>query len=517
MTLPTRAGTSTPLAHAGTGTATHDVTSLNIPAGSWVILAVTLSNSTTSITAHPTGWRMLLPEGEQTFGSRRLAVYGRVWQPGDTTVSFTKSGTATSYSQLAWGTGSTSADQWIAGRVGVRAAGNAVAGQSEQAGTGTTSVAPAITTAAADTLAIALLWEATSATETDAQVNVTGATLWQHTLPAAAIERLTIGYIEQQAAGTAGPATATYPNAQTSNGAGLLVGIPGVTVEAPTGLPVQMADGREGHVQVATAGGMVTPARLEVVRAGFVDVAGVLAVSGATWAHRGGSQDWPEMSEYAYDQSATRGYGALEFSAQRTSDGVWVGVHDANLNRTSQTTGLPNVSAMTWAQVQAQQNSLNSAGRPRPYWRLVDFLDKWGRSHVLVLDPKNALSHNAEFLAVCDGIVPSGRLVWKYNGAGAEQTAAAAAARARGWSTWGYFYNTDVDAGTFAQYAPDAAWDLIGMNIGAAQSYWDAAVAVGKPVVGHIATSQAMYDTAVAKGAAAVQCGAVASIAPVRS
>ncbi|MEG2887311.1 MAG: hypothetical protein RR853_09330, partial [Aurantimicrobium sp.] len=37
----------------------------------------------------------------------------------------------------------------------------------------------------------------------------------------------------------------------------------------------------------------------------------------------------------------------------------------------------------------------------------------------------------------------------------------------------------------------------------------------GKPVVGHIATSQAMYDTAIANGADIVQCANVAGIAAV--
>lgn len=55
-------------------------------------------------------------------------------------------------------------------------------------------------------------------------------------------------------------------------------------------------------------------------------------------AHRGGSREWPEMSLHAYTQAGFWGVGALEVSLARTSDGVWFGLHDADINRTSGTT-----------------------------------------------------------------------------------------------------------------------------------------------------------------------------------
>ena len=45
-------------------------------------------------------------------------------------------------------------------------------------------------------------------------------------------------------------------------------------------------------------------------------------------AHRGGSADDPEMTMQAYRNSAKRGYGALEISLARSSDGIWFGLHD---------------------------------------------------------------------------------------------------------------------------------------------------------------------------------------------
>ena len=60
------------------------------------------------------------------------------------------------------------------------------------------------------------------------------------------------------------------------------------------------------------------------------------AEDGFYWAHRGGSASFPEHSLHAYTQSVLRGFGSLEISLNRTADGVWFGLHDANLDRTSQ-------------------------------------------------------------------------------------------------------------------------------------------------------------------------------------
>ncbi|MEG2887287.1 MAG: glycerophosphodiester phosphodiesterase family protein, partial [Aurantimicrobium sp.] len=185
---------------------------------------------------------------------------------------------------------------------------------------------------------------------------------------AIAIETIWFGEKVITPAGTSGDTTISYRNPQDNNGWAVQIGLPGVEVPPIDPLP------------------------------GFDNVFQMIRRGGCTWAHRGGSSNWPEMSEYAYDQAVLAGYSALEFSAQRTSDGVWVGCHDIDLNRTSQTTGLPNISTMTWAQVQTYMNSFNSGGTPRPYYRLIDFLDKYTPTHVCIVDPKNAVSFRDEFL-----------------------------------------------------------------------------------------------------------------------
>lgn len=255
--------------------------------------------------------------------------------------------------------------------------------------------------------------------------------------------------------------------------------------------------------------GITTPA---AAPRGFSSVAHMLATPGATWAHRGGSTNWPEMSEYAYDQAVLAGYGALEFSAHRTSDGVWIGSHDPDLNRTSELAAgtLPNISAMTWAQVQTYMNTRNSAGTPRAYYRLDAFLDKYTPTHVCIVDPKNDVGRIAEFLAICDAHGGNTKIVVKFFGVGGGSTALADAAATKQYQTWGYFYEADYLDGDMAR--DQSHWSILGMNYDASQAAWDAALSYGKPVVGHIAGSQTNYDTAIAKGARMVQSANVAGI-----
>jgi len=244
---------------------------------------------------------------------------------------------------------------------------------------------------------------------------------------------------------------------------------------------------------------------------GFDSVGQMLATPGNTWAHRGGSADWPEMSEYAYQQAAIRGYPVLEFQAQRSSDGWWFGLHDNNFDRTSQVSGSPAPSTLTKAQILATyQNTLNSNGTPRPYWGLIDFLDKWTPTHVVVIDPKNQLGHTAEFIALLKAHGGNRKIVVKYSGVGAGSAALADAAKADGFQTWGYFYEPDIADGDVALW--QSHWSMLGMEWGASQASWDVMKSYNKPLVAHIAATQVGYDTGIARGAQMVQCSGVAAI-----
>ena len=255
------------------------------------------------------------------------------------------------------------------------------------------------------------------------------------------------------------------------------------------------------------------------VTPGFPNVRSMLAWPGATMGHRGASgvPGMPEMSERSYDYCVQRGYGILEFSANRTSDGVWIGCHDADLNRTSQTTGLPAISAMTYAQLMTYQNSLNSGGSPAPYYKLVDFLDKYTPTHVVMCDPKQSNSgpQITDFLNTLDAHGGPSKIVVKSFGVGAGSLYVGDQATLRGYQTWGYFYDAAYADGDLA--ADQSHWSILGMEIGASAPAWTAVKSYGKKVIGHIAASQTDYNTAIANGADIVQCSRPDLITPVSS
>lgn len=281
-----------------------------------------------------------------------------------------------------------------------------------------------------------------------------------------------------------------------------------------------MLDGNGDPVSVyyTTADGVSTPSEIVPMYRGFSSITEMLATPGFTWAHRGGSASYPEMSLYAYTQSVARGYGVLEVSLARTSDGVWFGMHDQTSDRTSGGT-YGNASAQTWAQIQAQQIVVGAKGAPQPYARWEDIVAAYGNTHLFVVDPKYALgSHRTEFLELMNTTVGPDRAIMKFSGVGSGAANFSTAARAMGYETWGYFYAGDASAlqggnGALQTWGP--SWTLIGMDYGASQAIWDEALALGLPVIAHIAPNQAAYDTAIAKGASGVQVSGVAVVKPV--
>lgn len=498
MAAPTRVAAVTQTA-SGTTAATADISAAAV--GSWELAVFTTDSN--GVGPLPAGWTLLLPVGtQQATGTRRTAIAARIKQSGDTSVAWNSAASAYKRLTLAHGLGSAPISAWTVGMIGVRAAGDVVSGQSVQAGSSTTSVAPGVV-APADSLVITVLVEATTAV---GEPTVSGASVWLNSGDASpVIEQHTIAYTTP-AAGTTGAVTGTYVPTQASNGMGVQIVIP-----AASASPVTRTGTLDLVLSLAATATTPTPP-------GFANVAQMLATPGATWAHRGGSANWPEMSEYAYDQAVRAGYGALEFSAQRTNDGggagTWIGSHDTTPNRTSQTSGAPAYSAMSYSTLQATyQNTLNSAGTPRPYYRLVDFLDKYTPTHVVIVDPKEELGRITEFLDILDAHGGNTKIVVKFFGTGGGSTALADAAAARGYQTWGYFYQAGFEDGSLAR--DQDHWSILGMNYDASQAAWDAVTSYGKPVVGHIIPSQAAYNTAIAKGARMAQVANVAGVTAV--
>lgn len=517
MAAPTR-GAAT---RFRSGTMTNDIDISVVPVGGWMLIGVHMGNATTAITP-PSGWTVLTPR--QTTGTRSVQLFARIKaSSAETVASIPSAANLTRNAWLMWGEGAKAVSEWTVGLIGVRSGSNVVSGVSVQAGDGTHSVAPSITTDDPDTLIISFITEATTTTEPTFVPAPVGATLWAYGGFADSFtDTEVMTYATRATAGATDAVSVEYPNSQTSNGSGTQIGIPAAAVTPPTpmGVPVKKGDGSTAYLSYLDGSGVRrAPASVKLLLPGFASVDQMLATPGATWAHRGGSANFPEMSEYAYDQSSLRRYGALEFSTQRTSDAWWFGLHDNSLERTSPGAGSAAPSTYTRAQIEALLNSLNASGHPRPYYGLIDFLDKYTPHRVVIVDPKNALvAHNSELLDILDAHGGPEKIIWKFSGGGANASAGSLAARARGYETWGYFYATQASAGLGGNgelQLRGGDYTILGMEYGASQAVWDEVLAFNKPTVAHIAQTQANYDTGISKGADMVQCANVLGITAV--
>ena len=325
--------------------------------------------------------------------------------------------------------------------------------------------------------------------------------------------------LTDQKGGQSTPFCIKWPNTHSYNAWAVQLAFESPT-SVTSGLTIRRSDGsalEAAYLKVSNGGGaLVTPGGLKVVKPGYDSVTSMLASNPFYIAHRGGSRDFPEMSGYAYGQSVLRGYGALEVSLARTSDGVWFGLHDADLNRTSGTTGLGAASAMTWAQVQTYQilGSMapnNPSQAHRPYMRLEELLALYYPSHVMFLDIKYASAYQAEFISKINALpgAPQDHIVGKAFGVGAGFTNAMHAA---GYKTWGYFYESDYTGGTLA--SNQANWDILGMDYGASTAAWTAVTGYGKPVIGHTCPTVSAKNTAISRGATGLMCSGVIAIVP---
>jgi hypothetical protein len=476
----------------------------------WMIVVHNIGSTTATI-ATPDDWEILFVK--TTLGSRACAGFvKKKTSELEVSVSFVASA-STGWSHALIGVLGAEKPDWIVGPVWTRSL----------HGTTLTNIIDGVTTLENDSVALVFSFEATTALESPnsiAGVN-NGFTEIGYVQQSAVIETIWAGTKAIPTPVDVGDTTVTYRNTQASNGAGIMIAFPPGDY-TPMGTQIKIGTGAFARLSFLDGAEVrQPPASVRVITPGFTTGEQFIAKPGGTMAHRGGSESFPDMSEYGYDQSILRGFGALEFSAQRTLDGWWFGCHNADINEVSGNTGLPNISAMTRAEVEAYANVDNpTVGHPsRPFYGLEEFLDKYGKTHVLMVDPKSAISFNTEFMTICEGIVDPARLMWKYFlGSPGSNTASngAQAAINRGWSgTWGYCYSEDIDNGAFAEHAVKAGWTTLGLNIGAAQSYWDTVLAVGKPVIAHIASSQEMYNEAMSKGADLVQCSDVTSIVPV--
>lgn len=257
------------------------------------------------------------------------------------------------------------------------------------------------------------------------------------------------------------------------------------------------------------------PATAAMMPGGAWSVDTLLAKSGFTIAHRGGSRDWAEMSMRAYTESVARDVDALEVSVSRSIDGVWFGLHDETLLRTS---GIDlNPEEATWHEIQ-QYKIQPEVGisdpnfGPRPYMILEDVIRTYGESHVLFIDPKYhaGAAWYDEFYDQFE-VIPNPRqhiVIKAINGF--VNTADEAANR--GYTSFGSFYEADYLADPTGVLETATHWDWINLQLSSAQSTWDTFLALNKPMTGHIAQSTAQYDEAMTKGANGVMCNGIRAI-----
>ena len=458
----------------GNADITLEADTAGVQDGDTLIAFVVWDNNTLTLVPDQSGWTSILTV--TTFGTRRMAVWARVWHTGDAVDYSFRTGTTVGgkIGTLLAVSGGRAPAEWVLGAVGTRAA---------SGGTFTTT-APSVTTTVDGSYALLLVGEATSAAETISPTVSVG-TLWVTTNPGVetGTEALVVADRTLGAAGASGPASATFQNTHATNSAAIQIAIPPVPVVAPPRVAVawQSPTGIvEGDLAVVTGSGpeMVTDYRF--VQPGYATVDTMLLEGPFYVGHRGGSANWAEMSMHAYTQCALAGVGAFEVSLQRTVDGVWFGLHDPDLNRTADTTGLPNVNTMTWAAVQAYGNysQVDTSTAPQTYLELTDLLDVYGDSHVMFIDPKNAASFRNELLDIMDIYGGPDRFVAKFHYSG---TTWGNAAIARGYQTWGYYYEADL--GNVA--STHTAWTMLGMEIVASEATFAALEAYGKPVIAH--------------------------------
>jgi len=522
-TTPVISGHTTATVSGSSSTFTMDPSVNHIGAavavGDWII-AIATSATGSSATRQPTppaGWTSIVAFGTVGTGTTTFGVWAHQRAVSETTYTWTQTTTEGNgtYTRQIFVSSAADIANWIIGTFQNR----------ETSVTTVTNIAPSVTSVTAHTLGLLISAERTLAAESDAQVTCDNFT--KSWFENAVDQSLFVATKDMVSAGATGSVTVTYPNAHSKNGEAGILAIPGTAVTT-SGLAIKVSNGTslvDATFKLSDgSGGLVTPGGYKVVKPGYATVTQMLAQSLFYCAHRGGSVDFPEMSLFAYGQSALWGYPALEISLARTSDGVWFGLHDASLDRTSLGTGGGSgttlvASSMTWSQVQAYSilgsTATNNTTQPdRPYMRWEELMAMYYNSHVLFVDPKAAIAYTSELLNMMDAFPSSTtKFVAKYYGVAgntANTTGWAHDASARGYKTWGYFYQ--ADAANFATY--QGRWDILGMDYNADQTSWDSIMSYGKPVMGHICPNLTAANTAITKGATGLMVSGVKSVLP---
>lgn len=501
--------------NAGTSTFTTTALTTKPAVGDKLLLAMidTLATTGTTITP-PGGWATISAIAHKPMGSRNAEIYTYTYTQADSdanTLSWTIVQSANSAATYAV----------INLKEGLDLSNMVVGAYSVAAASVTTQTTTGITTSLpAGTLVISAQFEATAATETDAQVTLTTSGWTRNAWAGGQTNTILLASKTMSSAGTPGDLVSQWPNATQNRGSIMLAFPPSVAAV------VHLAGRISDSAQKAVAGiwqyydgtSLKEFSSMQLVRVGRkvseLHANGHIPVI----AHRGGSVDYAEHSLRGYTQCAIEGVDALEFSIAITSDKKRFGLHDSTINRTT-----PSAPASydpkdhTWAEVQAYLCSVGDGAGfgPQPYMLLDDLVAAYGKTHTLVLDPKVIGSTNLPDFYAYVKTIPDyqERVVLKYFHTG---TGIADAARAMGVKSWGYAYAGDIDgtSGGTQLSATAAKWDYIGQDYGASQDIWNQTLAIAgsKPVWAHICPSTTAASTGLSKGATGLMVSGVRSV-----
>jgi len=242
----------------------------------------------------------------------------------------------------------------------------------------------------------------------------------------------------------------------------------------------------------------------------------------APWfmAHRGGSQNYPEMTAYAYRSAADWGVPALEISTVQSSEGVFIASHDATLDRVCQLTGWT-ISAHTAAEnlaqtVKAAVVPLNKLQPDQPVVRIEQILDLYYKTHVIMVEVKQGnLTQMLDLLDTYGTVDRPANQIFVIKMSVSINGAGYTSSKARGYKTWAYIFNSAMaDIETYASMQPS----MIGMDHNSSDvtltAGIDACLRYGVLPTAHILSTAAQRDRMIALGMKGLQCSDILTVAP---
>ena len=212
--------------------------------------------------------------------------------------------------------------------------------------------------------------------------------------------------------------------------------------------------------------------------------------------HRGGSADWVEHTMRAYTNAVWLGARNIEVSVWFSTDNVAYACHDADLAAMTNGADARRIDQLSSAELDQVVITKAGAGSGEKLVRLSTIIAKFGDYCVITIEDKS-YSHMIQLIGLLESMYPKDavtRFIIKAFGAGG--TGHMTLPNSKGYKSWGYFYTASGQ--TPPEQAPEKAalYTTIGIPWDSPQSSYDAAKALGIPLVIHIVPSAAAAQTA---------------------